>query len=164
VTGDDLSKLLVWKAQIKKDVQTQNSDTDTSQSYLTNFNDSGDVELLENPVLSEEPAVSVLAPEASLSPVDPFFLKANQYRAYDIIMWHLERTLAGKNVSPLWMIVYGKGGTGKLKVIQTVTQTFAQKGIHFMLIKSATQELWHPLSMGRQLTHWLPYPWSQIEL
>ena len=35
------------------------------------------------------------------------------------------------------MILYGEGGTGKSKVIQTVMETFAQKGVKYMLVKSA---------------------------
>jgi hypothetical protein len=35
------------------------------------------------------------------------------------------------------MLMHGKGGTGKSKVIQTVTETFVLKGIKHMLLKSA---------------------------
>lgn len=35
------------------------------------------------------------------------------------------------------MIFYGEGETGNSKVIQTVTETFAQKGVKYMLVKSA---------------------------
>ena len=35
------------------------------------------------------------------------------------------------------MILYGEGGTGKSKVIQTVSEAFAQKGVKYMLVKAA---------------------------
>ena len=35
------------------------------------------------------------------------------------------------------MIHYGEGSTGKSKVIQTVTEAFAQKGVKYMLVKAA---------------------------
>ena len=38
---------------------------------------------------------------------------------------------------PLRMIIYGEGGTGKSKVIQTITEIFIQKGAKYMLVKSA---------------------------
>lgn len=64
-------------------------------------------------------------------------LNAEQYRAYDIVLWHLEQTLAGANPPPLCMVLFGEGGTGKSKVIQTITDAFAQKGAQFMLMKAA---------------------------
>jgi hypothetical protein len=48
-----------------------------------------------------------------LSAVDPSQLNADQLRAYKIITWHLDQTLAGNNPPPLQMILYGEGGTGK---------------------------------------------------
>ena len=35
------------------------------------------------------------------------------------------------------MIVHGEGGTGKSRVIQTVTEHFAQRGAKYMLLKAA---------------------------
>ncbi|THU78169.1 hypothetical protein K435DRAFT_567553, partial [Dendrothele bispora CBS 962.96] len=41
------------------------------------------------------------------------------------------------NPPPLRMILYGEGGTGKSKVIQTVTEVFKARGVSDWLIKSA---------------------------
>ncbi|KAJ3742588.1 hypothetical protein DFH05DRAFT_1372942, partial [Lentinula detonsa] len=38
---------------------------------------------------------------------------------------------------PLRMIVHGEGGTGKSRVIQTITQMFEKSGAASMLLKSA---------------------------
>ncbi|RDX39933.1 hypothetical protein OH76DRAFT_1302941, partial [Lentinus brumalis] len=38
---------------------------------------------------------------------------------------------------PLRMVLYGEGGTGKSRVIQTVTQAFAARGCAHMLVKAA---------------------------
>ena len=81
--------------------------------------------------------MSVLAAKACLPPVDPSKLKADQFRAYNIVAWHLEQTLGGMDPPPLRMIIYGEGGTGKSKVIQTITEIFIQKGAKYMLVKSA---------------------------
>ncbi|PCH45154.1 hypothetical protein WOLCODRAFT_43426, partial [Wolfiporia cocos MD-104 SS10] len=61
----------------------------------------------------------------------------DQFRAYNIITWHLDQTLAGLAAPPLRMIVHGEGGTGKSKVIQTVTDYFAQRGVKHLLMKAA---------------------------
>jgi len=64
-------------------------------------------------------------------------LKTDQCRAYDIVVWHLDQTLSGTSLPPLCMILHGEGGTGKSKVIQMITQAFTQRGVSFMLLKSA---------------------------
>ncbi|KAJ7805181.1 hypothetical protein B0H14DRAFT_2269341, partial [Mycena olivaceomarginata] len=38
---------------------------------------------------------------------------------------------------PLRMLLHGEGGTGKSKVIQTVTQAFVERGVLHWLLKSA---------------------------
>lgn len=53
-----------------------------------------------------------------LTGLDPSQLLPDQLRTYDIIVSHLQRTLDGEHPSPLCMIIHGKGGTGKSKVIQ----------------------------------------------
>ncbi|KAG1744830.1 hypothetical protein EDB19DRAFT_1583566, partial [Suillus lakei] len=68
-------------------------------------------------------------------------LKANQRRAYDIVTWHLNQTLAGKLPLPLRMIIHGEGRTGKSKVIQTITEYFAHNGAKHMLLKAAYTEV-----------------------
>jgi len=75
--------------------------------------------------------------ENALLPVNPLQLKTDQCHAYDIVIWHLDQTLSGANPPPLQMILHEEGGTGKSKVIQTITQTFTQCGVSFMLLKSA---------------------------
>ncbi|THU83028.1 hypothetical protein K435DRAFT_690331, partial [Dendrothele bispora CBS 962.96] len=64
-------------------------------------------------------------------------LKEDQRRAYDIITWHLDQTLAGRKPPPLRMVLYGEGGTGKSRVIQTVTEYFERHHAKHLLIKAA---------------------------
>jgi hypothetical protein len=75
--------------------------------------------------------------EQSLPSVAVSELRKDQRRAYDIITWHLGHTIAGNDPPPLRMIMYGEGGTGKSKVIQTVTTAFALAGALYLLIKAA---------------------------
>ena len=65
------------------------------------------------------------------------YLKVDQLRAYEIITWHLDETLAGHRPPPLRLIVNGEGGTGKSKLIEAVTDYFAAKGSQHLLVKMA---------------------------
>lgn len=138
-TGDDLHNLLQWKTHLEADVNAQNSNLDSSRPEESG--DSGDVIRLTDVPTDTSGQVSIIPPnetsESSLPAVNPSQLKPDQFRAYDIIAWHLDQTIAGKNPPPLRMIIYGEGGTGKSRVIQTVTENFAQRGTKYMLLKAA---------------------------
>lgn len=78
-----------------------------------------------------------LMPEELLTVVRPSALQPDQQRAYDIIAWQLDQTLKEADPPALQMVLYGKGGTDKSKVIQTVTEEFKWQGVAHMFIKSA---------------------------
>ena len=52
-------------------------------------------------------------------------------------MWHVDATLEGRQPPVLHMMISGEGGTGKSKVIQTISAAFRQKGISHLLQKTA---------------------------
>jgi hypothetical protein len=139
-TGDDLQRLMSWKSQMEEDVRRQNvtftrpDDISTGDRGSVTCLGAAQADAAPGPIVS---ALLTHLPEASLVAADPLQLKADQFRAYDIISWHLEETLAGRNPPRLQMILYGEGGTGKSKVIQTVTERFVQKDALFLLLKSA---------------------------
>ncbi len=60
-----------------------------------------------------------------------------QRRAFNLVMWHLDATLEGQQTPPLHMIISGEGGTGKLKVIQTISAAFRERGVYQLLQKTA---------------------------
>ncbi|KAF8576527.1 hypothetical protein K439DRAFT_1366972 [Ramaria rubella] len=62
--------------------------------------------------------------EVGLEPINPSGLLPSQHHAYDIVTWHIAATIAGKNPLKLLMQIQGEGGTGKSKVIQTITDFF----------------------------------------
>ncbi|KAJ3968154.1 hypothetical protein EV361DRAFT_758132, partial [Lentinula raphanica] len=64
-------------------------------------------------------------------------LKADQRRVFDIVQWHLQQTLSGREPPPLRMVIHGEGGTGKSKVIATITEMFQRMNVIDMLVKSA---------------------------
>jgi ABC-type cobalamin/Fe3+-siderophores transport system ATPase subunit len=43
---------------------------------------------------------------------------------YDIVDWHLRETIAAKIPPQILMMISGKEGVGKSKLIQTITQNF----------------------------------------
>jgi len=69
--------------------------------------------------------------------VEPDCLKPDQLRAYRIVTWHLGKTLRGNDIPPLRMVLYGGGGTGKSRVIQTITEAFAARRVSHMPMKAA---------------------------
>ncbi|KAI0633923.1 hypothetical protein C8Q77DRAFT_1056474, partial [Trametes polyzona] len=65
-------------------------------------------------------------------------LKVDQRRAYDIVAWHLQHFLENnRNVPPLRLLVHGEGGTGKSRVIQTISAHFVNLGVKHLLLKAA---------------------------
>ena len=137
----DIDNLLVWKQQMERDVQKMNS----AFSVMTNRdpgNSCNTATVTRNDstglagVTYHDPENNTLA-EASLPPIDPSMLKEDQYRAYDIITSHLDQTLSGHNPPPLRMLILGEWGTGKSKVIQTITEYFAHRGVVHILLKAA---------------------------
>ena len=75
--------------------------------------------------------------EQALPAVDRSSLKPDQLRAYNIVDWHLGEMLRGACPPPLRMILYGEGGTGKSRVIQTITELFTARGVSRKLVKAA---------------------------
>ena len=60
-------------------------------------------------------------------------------------------TLLGMKPPPLQMMLYGEGGSGKLKVIQTVTHLFQEKGVVFMLQKTSYMGIVASLMDGKTM-------------
>ncbi|TFK61795.1 hypothetical protein BDN72DRAFT_777857, partial [Pluteus cervinus] len=77
------------------------------------------------------------ASEDALSSLDVSELNDSQRRAYDIITWHLKQSIDARDPPPLRMLIHGEGGTGKSKVIQTVTQSFERLKVRHRLMKAA---------------------------
>lgn len=140
-TESDLSRVAMWSnllqaaadgksnTQPGPDLSTAATTTATVERSLHN----------DDPCGSPHPTVILQATgsEQALPAVDPGSLKFDQLRAYHIVDWHLGETLHGTRPPPLRMILYGEGGTGKSRVIQTITELFAARGVSHMLVKAA---------------------------
>ena len=160
-TGADLHRLEKWKQQMKTDVVNQNMSSGTPESPSVNHLSAGpDVVMLTGDEVASmsqsgpslEPNFS--APEQSLEPLQASKLDPEQYEAFSIIRNHLDETLAGKNPTPLRMITYGEGGTGKSQVIQTTTEYFDKREVPRLLLKSAYTGIAASLVKGKT-THYI---------
>lgn len=132
-TGGQLRHLEEWRTRMASLVAEYSSPTRTAQENP----DGGDV----FPMLGADDEATVLAtPMMSEQPLDalnPADLLLDQRRAYNIITSHLDHTLAGESPRQLLMIMVGEGGTGKSRVIQTVTQYFKVRQAEDLLQKAA---------------------------
>ncbi len=140
-TGGDMVQVAEWKAQMQKDVMRQNGLDDATAEEPALTTDSGAVQRLDVDATAGPSTVRAQVPPAELPgtliAASPAALKDEQFRAFDIMRWHLNETLAGNEPPPLRMIIYGEGGTGKSKVIQTITEEFIRRGAQHTLVKAA---------------------------
>ncbi|KIK29096.1 hypothetical protein PISMIDRAFT_89774 [Pisolithus microcarpus 441] len=135
----DFDNLCIWQEQMSRDVHQQN--TSALHTPLSSSCDpvAADVYLIDEEVIRarEEENRSVEMSEAAMCPVDLAMLNVGQTRAYQIVTWHVDQTLSGRTPPPLRMLLHGEGGTGKSKVIQTISEYFTCRGACHLLLKAA---------------------------
>ena len=132
--SEDMQRLAYWKSCLDYDSHTISNKIEDyeekggvdSLDMMCNPNDSGVVSSLEQFVT-----------RPSSNHIDTSCLKEDQQCAYFIITSHLQDFLHGLEWPPLLMQLIGEGGTGKSKVIQVVTDTFAALDASQLLIKGA---------------------------
>ena len=143
-------QLKTWNAQMREEVENEDGQRDRTWGGVINA---------AGPTvqpLSPQPDVDVDRPrtrDGVLQPLTVPSLESDQERAFEIIVWHFEETLAGHRPPPLRMILYGEGGTGKSKVIQTVTQAMTTRHARHLLIKSAYTGIAASLIEGKTTHH-----------
>ncbi|EUC56046.1 ATP-dependent DNA helicase PIF1, putative [Rhizoctonia solani AG-3 Rhs1AP] len=162
-------QLKAWLSALKSSRYPNVNSSSSSATQLGNPSDSGTVSLLAYPTgsgLSESTSsgdvilCSDSLQEQVLDPVSVDELFPEQRRAFDIVKWHLSQTVATLNSEPshrppqLLMLLVGEGGTGKSKVIQTITAEFERQGAIGMLVKSAYTGIAASL-IGGNTTHHL---------
>ena len=137
-TDDDLRRISSWANQLQADIERQNVKAVPPPIQPTQAPSIGPLRDLTTAVTDVSPLSDVLAsPEEALDGLDVSHLRADQARAYGIIKWHLDQTLNGATPPLLRMVLYGEGGTGKSRVIQTVTNAFEARGSKHILVKAA---------------------------
>lgn len=134
-TGDDLVNLERWQTTLKTSVEPIVS----AEGETLNV-DEGSVTLQNE---GEMEHVQYVSPgmlgvgESEMPGIDPSCLFPEQRRAYDIVEYHLRQTLEERQPAQLLMHIPGEGGVGKSKVIQTITDLFAAKGVSDRLLNGA---------------------------
>ncbi|KAF8195697.1 hypothetical protein K438DRAFT_1968205 [Mycena galopus ATCC 62051] len=109
-TGSDMANLVTWRNQLAQDVQIQNSVPEFVEA-AEQLHDSADVIQMDH-FTAVEPQVTglpITSGDTVLTAAPLSELKPDQRRAYEIIIWHLDATLAGKEPPPLRMGLYGEG-------------------------------------------------------
>lgn len=136
-TSTDLRQLEQWEALLLKDateqVKARHLPQQAETSLPTNSVQGLAAVLTDVLPLTQED----LGLGQGLEPAELSSLNDAQRRAHDMVIEHLRDTLAGKRPPQLKMIIYGEGGTGKSKVIQTITESFRQMDRPYLLVKAS---------------------------
>ncbi|KAG8690965.1 hypothetical protein FRC09_011781, partial [Ceratobasidium sp. 395] len=148
VQASDLRMLKSWRTLLKQDAEAiRCSHGSTNPQGTSASNDNGTVEVLTFDNNANN--VSDMQDELLLAPFNPAELIPHaelfpdQQRAFGIFRWHLMRMLYAQehgltNKPPqLCLLMIGEGGTGKSRVIQTITEEFRRLGIEDRLMKAA---------------------------
>ncbi|GAW02204.1 ATP-dependent DNA helicase PIF1 [Lentinula edodes] len=81
-------------------------------------------------------------------------LNEEQARAHDIVVEHLQKTIAGEGPAQLLLLLQGPGGTGKTVVINAISETFERLGVKGYLAKTATTGVAASHFGGKTLHTW----------
>lgn len=137
---EDLRRIALWSKLLQDAVDQRNDARNVPPPSETATTPTIERSTLNDMVAPAAQPTILLQPtdsEQALPAVNPDSLKPDQLRAYSIVNWHLAETLRGAEVPPLRMVLYGEGGTGKSRVIQTITESFSACGAANMLMKAA---------------------------
>lgn len=143
-TPQDVQSLKTWQGALQ---QSLSATINSSPTGAATDDIGGVSRLVSTGAALQGPDLGDVIPreqiyEQSINPAAYDELFPEQQRAFDIIRWHLSKTLdAANRIMPpppqLLMLLVGEGGTGKSKVIQTVTAEFERRGLAHLLLKSA---------------------------
>ncbi|THH14182.1 hypothetical protein EW146_g6117 [Bondarzewia mesenterica] len=146
-SGGDLAKLMSWQIELAR----ASSDLEGDDQNASDIDmDSGVMHIPSGDDTEAEPHVGTSRmhdqsevihrgemADAALSAIDRDMLLADQRHAFDIIEWHMRRSDVEPETPQLLMQIQGEGGTGKSKVIQTVSDLFKRLGRGNQLKKAA---------------------------
>ncbi|KAJ3910820.1 hypothetical protein F5877DRAFT_55886, partial [Lentinula edodes] len=81
-------------------------------------------------------------------------LNGEQAQAHNIVVDHMQRTIAGHSPSQLLLLLLGPGGTGKTVIINAISDTFCKLGVDLLLAKTATTGVAASHFGGKTLHTW----------
>jgi hypothetical protein len=155
-TEDDIVKVATWKTELEKLMEDEVGLKEQSmpQHYSERH---GDVIPMQELQFTSEPTLATSnkgkekAMDDASEGCDITCLNEEQRRAYDIVDWHLRKTLRGEKPSQLLMIILGEGGTGKSRAIQAITGNFEKLNVAQSLVKGAYTGIAASIIDGRTL-------------
>jgi hypothetical protein len=166
-TGDDMKKLLEWRHLMNEDVNCQQlrsiensgsvgdegGDRERGHGHVTALDGQLSASARQGPEVEHLSGDGDEATtEVSLAGLNINELNEEQRRAYEIVLWHAQQTLNGvTDIPPLRMAIHGEGGTGKSRVIQTITKAFELLGVPHKLGKGAYTGIAASLVEGKTL-------------
>ena len=107
---------------------------------------------------NEEPSASNLVSELSLAVRSGPILNKRQVMAHTIVTSHLKSYLSQQNPPQRLMIVHGQGGTGKMALLNAISQTFDDLGASALLAKTAMSGVAASIIGGQTLHSWAALP------
>lgn len=139
--ADDLRKLEEWNDILKRGADDEDGGSEASPGQGTTGKDRGDVRQIENVSDDADQHSSSAATEGGEYKAYVETLSAglleDQQRAFGLVMRHVEDTMAGRNPPQLLMQLQGEGGTGKSRVINSITKAFVARGIGHRIQRAA---------------------------
>jgi hypothetical protein len=115
-TEEQLEQLKKWRDHMRNDVLALNNLFPEGRDETPEA-DEASVDMLHMPRPTEpevpnnmnEATLANAAETEALTSLAINELKADQRRAFDVVIWHVKQTLAGKKPPPLRMVLYGEG-------------------------------------------------------
>lgn len=136
--SEDRRRLLEWQETMKvklDEVSNPNQEEDIDSGGIERITEQ---RITKNGITPNLP--EVIEMPISEKPLDPLGLESlnlEQRRAYEIVRWHLDAWEMNQPVEQLLMLIHGEGGTGKSRVIQTITALFDSRDLTHKLAKAA---------------------------
>ncbi|CEL62289.1 DNA repair and recombination protein pif1, mitochondrial OS=Schizosaccharomyces pombe (strain 972 / ATCC 24843) GN=pif1 PE=1 SV=1 [Rhizoctonia solani AG-1 IB] len=165
-SSEDIEALKEWKLLLDraKKLPLASAMENTSSSVVGGRGNADimPIELIGSIVPLQLPRVEAIQgplQEQSLPSLGMDKLLSDQKRAFEIVRWHLSQHLVAadqpykKQPGQLLMLLTGAGGTGKSRVIQTITNEFKRRGCEEKLLKSAYTGIAASLIDGKTTHH-----------
>jgi hypothetical protein len=145
----DIEKVTKWEEELQRQLRTEIESNEESSLHLDD-DDEGCVVPMEE-LLFPQGFIIGEEEEKEGEDDDASCLNEEQRRAYDIVGWHLQKTLAGERPPQLRMILLGEGGTGKSRVVRAISAKFERLHVKEMLVKGAYTGIAASIIDGRTL-------------
>jgi hypothetical protein len=130
--GDDYTKLARWLSAMKSQSQEGQRHTGEGERRTS----VGTVNCLDG-ALPTGAVDYIDEPGRALEPISLEHLNKKQKQIYDMVRWVKKERDRGRSPPQMLLLVHGEGGTGKSRVIQTISEIYKREGDGRKLAKIA---------------------------